>query len=100
MEERFKNPIYRVFTDDPGWVLNLGIFNNDQIVDNTESTHPAHDLLQMSRCDHFVISNSTYSWWAATISDNPHKIIIAPKFWFKNVPTSSLNICPHNWMLL
>jgi len=100
MQERFKNPIYRVFTDDPAWVLNLGIFNEDQIVGNTKSTHPANDLLQMSQCDHFVISNSTYSWWAAMLSGDHQKIVIAPHFWFKNIPTSSLNICPHNWILL
>ncbi|MBT8539682.1 alpha-1,2-fucosyltransferase [Polynucleobacter paneuropaeus] len=100
MQERFKNPIFKVFTDDPTWVLNLGIFNEDQIMGNAPIVHPAIDLLQMSQCNHFIISNSTYSWWAAMLSGDPQQIVIAPQFWFKNIPTSSLNICPHNWILL
>ncbi len=35
----------------------------------------------MCHCKHFVISNSTFSWWASLLSENSSKIVIAPSRW-------------------
>jgi hypothetical protein len=35
----------------------------------------------MERCHHFIIGNSTYSWWAAWLSRYKDKIIVAPRRW-------------------
>jgi len=40
------------------------------------------ELCYMSSCNHFIISNSTYSWFGAYLSNNPTKKIICPKSWF------------------
>ena len=40
-------------------------------------------LKLMSSCKHFIIANSSISWWAAFLSDNENKIIITPTPWFR-----------------
>lgn len=40
------------------------------------------ELLYMSSCEHFIIANSTYSWFGAYLSNNTQKNIICPTEWF------------------
>ncbi len=56
------------------------------------------ELLVMSHCDHFVISNSSFSWWAAWLAANPHKIIVAPKRWRVDPKENTEDATPSNWL--
>jgi hypothetical protein len=56
-------------------------------------------LLLMSCCQHNIIANSSFSWWAAYFNDNSEKIICYPERWFglqlSNHNTSDM--CPKSW---
>lgn len=57
-----------------------------------------HDLYLMSMCKHNIITNSSFSWWAAYLNLNPKKIVIVPPAW--NTPTCGLDykdVVPENW---
>lgn len=59
------------------------------------------DMKLMSLCDHIVIANSTYSWWAAYLNTSPNKIVCTHKTWgklLKNNPNPIL--FPAGWTLI
>lgn len=67
-----------VTTDDINWCKEN--IKTDNILFSSDSYEL--DLCIQSRCDHHIIANSTYSWWAAWLGQNPNKKIIAPENWF------------------
>ncbi len=56
------------------------------------------DLYLMSLCRRFVISNSTYSWWAARLAEVDGASVIAPAEWVLQPDASSP--CPAHWTLV
>lgn len=51
----------------------------------------------MAMCDHNIIANSSFSWWAAWLNPNPDKIVIAPKQWFADEHHSTDDLIPEGW---
>jgi hypothetical protein len=90
-----------VFSEDEEFArATFGSSSDISYVSYSAERHPAQDLYKMSLCDHFIISNSSYSWWAAWLGKASKKIVIAPKFWYAGVATASIGICPPTWILL
>jgi len=56
-------------------------------------------LWLLSLCDHFVISNSSYSWWGAYLSNTENKVVIAPDTWFgPDIHENISDIYCKNWI--
>ena len=94
-----KNPLFFIFSDDPTWVKNNIIqdFGNSILVLNNQNKNHYIDMQLMSNCKHNIISNSSFSWWAAWLNANNNKIIISPRYWYKNIYVADL--IPTNWLL-
>lgn len=61
------------------------------------------DFATMSACDHHIISNSTFSWWAAWLNPAVNKRVIAPSIW--SAPQSKVemltdDLLPTDWIKL
>lgn len=60
-----------------------------------------HDLYLMSFCHHHIISNSSFSWWAAYLNPSADKTVVTPPCWY--AATSGLNdrdVVPEGWIRL
>ena len=86
IEKRVQNPHYFVFAQAMDWAR-----------EHIRSPHPvtfatardAHegviqDLYLMTRCRHFILSNSSLHWWAAWLNAETDKIVICPRLGWPN----------------
>ena len=76
-----KDSIFLVFSDDTQWCKDNfpGIGEKFFII---EGQTDIEDFTMMTMCDHNCIANSSFSWWAAWLNNNPDKIVVAPEKWF------------------
>lgn len=94
------NSIVLIFSDDIAWAKNNINFDPSFLyIPNDPNKEPWVDMSLMKSCDHFIVSNSSFSWWGAYLGEKTNSIVIAPKFWYPNITTTSLKICPENWLL-
>ncbi len=56
----------------------------------------------MTNCDHFIIPNSTFGWWAAWLSEHSAKIVITPEKWFVDpiLQSQTQDLRPPSWITI
>jgi hypothetical protein len=81
IKQMSKDTKFLIFSDDISWCKE----NFPDIPEKfifIEGGQDFEDLLMMSLCKNNITCNSTFSWWAAWLNNNPDKIVIAPSVWF------------------
>lgn len=66
-----------IFSDDISWCMDN--FAGCEFVNTGDDIV---DFYTMSQCKHFILANSSYSWWSSFLSPYKDGRIIAPKKWF------------------
>lgn len=70
-----------VTSDDMTWCREN--IKGPKVIYNDPTRYWDHEgIWLLSLCDHFIISNSTHSWWGAWLSRSENKTVIAPETWF------------------
>jgi len=92
-------PYYLVFSDDLEWARrNLGLVDNVIFVDHNRGTSSYEDMRMMSLCQHHIIANSSFSWWAAYLGYHPGKHVLYPAKWFATSAKDISSLCPPGWI--
>ena len=94
-----KNQQVVIFSDDPEWCKEQELFSNDRFL-VSEGNGPYHDLYLMSRCNDFIIANSSFSWWGAWLAD--YNKVVAPKIWFgpNNADKNTSDLYCPEWVIV
>lgn len=101
MKKMVPNAVFYIFSnthDDLEWIKNNYNFGEDYNTVYVDFSNPDYEELRlMYTCKHFIISNSTFSWWAQFLGKYEDKIVMAPEIWY-NGRFNSENIYMPNWI--
>ena len=94
---RVEKPLFFVFSDDLAW---SGKFMEEcgveyRLVDHNRGKDSYKDMYLMSRCRHYIIANSSFSWWGAWLGEDEGKTVACPSEWFKGKTNYK---CPAGWV--
>lgn len=97
-----KDTLFVVFSNQMEWCKQI-LEEFPRNVRFIEGENYIYDFYLMSLCKNNIICNSSFSWWAAYLNKNPHKIIVAPPLWFSPSYKSeheTRDLIPEGWTLL
>lgn len=97
MRALVSNPKWYVFSDDIEWCQrHFGDLENAVFMKG-DVDHSWRDLIKMSKCQHHVIANSTFSWWGAYLSERKGWTI-CPDPWLDGVSATPDVLVPKHWL--
>ena len=100
ISERIDHPVFFVFSnsrEDVEWIRENYHFPTDNTVYITSENKDYEELYLMSHCKHFIIANSTFSWWAQYLCQNDQKVVAAPGKWYMG-DQDATDIYEDNWI--
>lgn len=92
IKSKLAKPHIFVFSNDIAWCEKefLGILSDEckegvefEFVANNGEDSAVQEMWLMRSCQNVIIANSTFSWWASYLIDNPRKIVAMPNQFFK-----------------
>ena len=101
LEKLVGAPRYFVFSDDLQWAkTHLTCIKDARFIGPPSDGKDSEDLHLMALCEHQIIANSSFSWWAAWLNRNVKKHVIAPLKWFNHARLDTRDLLPPSWIRL
>lgn len=97
IQQKEKNLVFVFFSDDIEWVKK-NIYIKGKCLYETGKDSVGEKLRLMSACKHYILSNSSFSWWAQFIRVREGGYTIAPKRW--NNTSDNREIYDSDWILI
>lgn len=96
--KKVQNPIFYICSDDLDWVIeNFDFINKYNIIFENSANRPEVKLYLMTKCRHFIIPNSTFSWWAQYLGSYSDKMVIGPANWY-NISNYDSPLIGKDWI--
>jgi hypothetical protein len=91
-----------VFSDDIGWAQqNARVFDAEGCSVNViDDDDPFRNFYLMRLCKHFIIANSTFSWWAAWLGKYSMKTVCVPLVWNCGERRHPSGLFPPTWKVI
>ena len=89
-----------VFSDSPELIrplLSL-LGTRATLIESPPGVRAIEVLRLMSGASHFVIGNSTFSWWGAFLADTASRVVIAPRPWLNDGNFNERDLLPPHWL--
>lgn len=86
------------FSDDIEWVKE-NVYHSGEAFYESGNDPVWEKLRLMSACKHFILSNSSFSWWAQYLGSDDDSIVVAPSRWKAN-EQGKTPIYQDNWKLI
>lgn len=99
--QKVQSPHFFVFSDDPNWAINnIKIEYPTKFITHNGPDKGCDDMRLMSLCRHFILANSSFSWWGAWLNSYPHKLVYAPEKWFNSSDLNTIDLLPKKWITM
>lgn len=94
------DPVFFVFSDDIEWCEANLRFDSETVYvsDDFGGLKFRDDFRLMSEGKHFIISNSSFAWWAVWLSTNANRIVVAPSEWVTDSRLNTNDLYPAGWV--
>ncbi|MBD2028356.1 alpha-1,2-fucosyltransferase [Leptolyngbya sp. FACHB-711] len=89
-----------VFTDDIPWVMSNFFHGEDFHLVSGGSLLASEELYLMAQCNHQILANSTFSWWAGWLNSNTNKTVICPKKWMNDSSLRIEDLILSSWIMI
>ena len=103
MAQKYPDAHFYIFSDDADWCAKNDLTRGRPCTVARPDDQPGNavvDLFLMRHCRHFIIANSTFSWWAAYLGDFSGKTVIAPEPWLNSTAIDTSDLLPKDWIRL
>lgn len=101
IKSNIENPIFYIFSnnsEDIAWIKDNYDFS-EYNVEYVDLNNPDYEELRlMYNCKHFIISNSSFSWWAQYMCQSEDKIVVAPSVWNRKLDAKEIYM--PNWHIV
>jgi hypothetical protein len=103
MAEFEPDTCFFVFSDSPKDIDWCRVNINAKNIEFSKAESDIWDFTAMTLCDHHIIANSTFSWWAAWLDSKPRRRVIAPRVWSPPGTGFTMvidDLLPGDWQLI
>ena len=110
--ELTSNPHFFIFSDEPEKAIELFrsidvpktfIMENSHSLGYYGTKGDYIDFELMRLCKHYIIANSTFSWWPAYLCQYSDSIVITPEIWYQNATIQNQfqksGLLLNNWII-